>query len=130
MQGFFASMGKPKPKLTQEQLFNQMFHNSQNMRIQQEINNLKQKFFTDAAFRRQLFNNNKELEEMLRQNKTSELHKYVSEIMKKQFEDHRKEQERVMRLRNADPNDMEAQKQIEEEIRKNMIEANMHSAME
>lgn len=36
----------------------------------------------------------------------------------------RDEQERVMKLRNADPNDVEAQKLIEEEIKKSMIEQN------
>ena len=35
-----------------------------------------------------------------------------------------------MRLRNADPNDMEAQKAIEEEIRKNMIQQNYETALE
>lgn len=36
----------------------------------------------------------------------------------------------MLRLQNADPNDAEAQKQIEEEIRKNLIERNYQSAME
>ena len=35
-----------------------------------------------------------------------------------------------MRLRNADPNDADAQKMIEEEIRKHTIEANLQNAME
>jgi hypothetical protein len=30
----------------------------------------------------------------------------------------------MLKLHNADPNDVEAQKQIEEEIRKNVIESN------
>ena len=36
----------------------------------------------------------------------------------------RTEQERIMKLRNADPNDVDAQKMIEEEIKKSMIEQN------
>lgn len=50
-----------------------------------------------------------------------ECEKMVGDRLKEQMEKNRKEQERIMRLRNADPNDMEAQKAIEEEIRKNMI---------
>jgi len=107
-----------------------MFHNSQNMRVQQEIQLLKQKFMTDPDFRKQLFASNPDLEKLLRENKDSELRKYISDKLKVQFEANRKEQERKMRLMNADPNDAEAQKQIEEEIRKNMIEANMSNAME
>jgi hypothetical protein len=44
----------------------------------------------------------------------------MKEILSKK----RVEQERVMKLRNADPNDIEAQKMIEEEIKKSMIEQN------
>ena len=36
----------------------------------------------------------------------------------------KKEMERQSRLMNADPNDAEAQKEIEEEIRRNMVEQN------
>lgn len=50
-----------------------------------------------------------------------ELEKVVGARLKEMMEKHRKEQERIMRLRNADPNDAEAQKEIEEEIRKAMI---------
>jgi hypothetical protein len=44
----------------------------------------------------------------------------MKEILSKK----RVEQERIMKLRNADPNDIEAQKMIEEEIKKSMIEQN------
>lgn len=46
------------------------------------------------------------------------------------MEKQRADQERMMKLRNADPNDIEAQKQIEEEIRKGLIEANYQNALE
>ncbi len=36
----------------------------------------------------------------------------------------------MLKLQNADPNDVEAQKQIEEEIRKGLIEANYQTALE
>jgi hypothetical protein len=36
----------------------------------------------------------------------------------------------MMKLMNADPNDAEAQKQIEEEIRKGLIESNYKNALE
>lgn len=42
----------------------------------------------------------------------------------------KEEQERLFRLQNAAPDDVEAQKQIEELIRKNMIEDNYQSAIE
>lgn len=40
------------------------------------------------------------------------------------------EQERQIKLRNADPNDVDAQKMIEDEIRKQMIQTDYEQAME
>ena len=42
--------------------------------------------------------------------------------MKEIFDKQRAEQTRLAKLQNADPNDIEAQKMIEEEIRRNMVE--------
>lgn len=42
----------------------------------------------------------------------------------------REQRERLFRLQNADPNDEEAQRQIEEEIRKSVIENNYQTALE
>ena len=42
--------------------------------------------------------------------------------MKEIFDKQRAEQTRLAKLQNADPNDVEAQKMIEEEIRRNMVE--------
>ena len=42
--------------------------------------------------------------------------------MKEIFDKQRAEQTRLAKLQNADPNDVEAQKLIEEEIRKHMVE--------
>jgi hypothetical protein len=52
------------------------------------------------------------------------LQKVVGQRLKALMEKQRAEKERMLRLQNADPNDAEAQKQIEEEIRKGMIESN------
>lgn len=46
------------------------------------------------------------------------------------MEHKRKEMEKMQRLLNADPNDLEAQKEIEEEIRKQMVEENYQLAQE
>ena len=46
------------------------------------------------------------------------IEKLIGETLKQQMEKRKKEQERMARLMNADPNDEEAQKMIEEEIRK------------
>jgi DNA damage-inducible protein 1 len=46
------------------------------------------------------------------------------------MEAQRKEQERRIKLMNADPNDEEAQKEIEEMIRKEMVNQNYLTAQE
>ena len=50
--------------------------------------------------------------------------------MKKQLEHKRKEMEKQKRLMNADPNDEAAQKEIEEEIRREMVNQNYEFAQE
>ena len=42
----------------------------------------------------------------------------------------KKEMERMNRLMTADPNDIEAQKEIEEEIRRQLVEENLQMAQE
>jgi hypothetical protein len=42
----------------------------------------------------------------------------------------RKEMEKMNRLMSADPNDIEAQKEIEEEIRRGLVEENYQLAQE
>jgi hypothetical protein len=44
------------------------------------------------------------------------------------MEGQKKEQERMAKLMNADPNDAEAQKAIEEEIRKGLVKSNYDTA--
>lgn len=58
------------------------------------------------------------------------LEKIVGERLKAMMEKEKAERERIFKLQNADPNDAEAQKQIEEEIRKGLIESNYQTALE
>ena len=51
----------------------------------------------------------------------NKIEKIIGERLKEQFDKKKQEQERIARLRNADPNDVEAQKMIEEEIKKDMV---------
>lgn len=62
-----------------------------------------------------------ELYKALEEGNDNELFKIIGDRMKEQMLKNRKEQERKLKLLNADPNDAEAQKQIEEEIRKAAI---------
>ena len=54
----------------------------------------------------------------------------VGKRLKEQMERKRTEMARLNKLMNADPNDIEAQKQIEEEIRKGMVDQNYQLAQE
>jgi DNA damage-inducible protein 1 len=72
--------------------------------------------------------NNPELGAALEANDTRLIEKIVGEKLKAQFDAQKLEQERVAKLMNADPNDAEAQKQIEEEIRKSLIQKNYMTA--
>lgn len=87
---------------------------------------------SDPHFRTRLEQNDPALAKALRERNggTSEVEKVIRDRMKEMMEKKRAEQERIMRLKNADPNDVEAQKMIEEEIKKSMIEQNYQKAME
>ena len=63
-------------------------------------------------------------------NDTNKLEKIIGERLKAHFEAKKKEQERMAKMMNADPNDQEAQKLIEEQIKKDMIEKNYGDAQE
>lgn len=67
-------------------------------------------------------NNNPELAACLEAGDRKKLEKIVGDKLKAQMEEKKKEQERMAKLMNADPNDPEAQKQIEEKIKKDMIQ--------
>lgn len=74
--------------------------------------------------------NNPELGAALESGDQRLLEKIVGEKLKAQMEAQRKEQERMAKLMNADPNDAEAQKAIEEEIRKGLVKSNYDTAQE
>ena len=65
-----------------------------------------------------------EIYDALASNNQVQLEKVVTQKIKALLEKQKADQERILKLHNADPNDVEAQKQIEEEIRKNVIESN------
>lgn len=83
-----------------------------------------QEWDTNPHFKKRLQENDPELAKALQERKegNKEIENIVKERLKEVMQKKRVEQERVMKLRNADPNDVEAQKLIEEEIRKSMIE--------
>ena len=56
------------------------------------------------------------------------LEKLVGERLKAHFAKQKEEQARLAKLRNADPNDLEAQKEIEEMIAKEMVNKNYQTA--
>lgn len=111
MGAFFSQLNTPKstgPRMNQQQLLNQMFHNVQNERIRREVQQIRDMFATDAAFKMRLTANDPTLAAALEAGNNQETEKIVSERMKEIFEKQRAEQTRLARLRNADPNDAEA----------------------
>lgn len=87
-------------------------------------------FTTDPHFKRQIAAQDKDMSAALISSNPTDLEKLVTLRLKEQMDKQRANQERMLRLQNADPNDAEAQKQIEEEIRKGLIEANYQTALE
>lgn len=107
-----------------------MFHNAQNMRVRQECERIRALFNSDPNFKRQIQVQDKDMAAALVSTNSTDLEKLVGQRLKEQMDKQRANQERILRLQNADPNDVEAQKQIEEEIRKGLIEANYQTALE
>ena len=119
-----------RPRLTQQQLNNQMFHNAQNMRIKSEITRIQQQFASDPHFKTRLAQGDEDLLAALTANNYDQIKRLVTDRLKEVMAKQKAEQERQIRLRNADPNDTEAQKLIEEDIRKQMIQNDYEQAME
>ena len=102
------------PKMNFNQMFNQLYHNQMNQRIKMEVDQIQQIWANDPPQRTFLKNNSPELAAALEKGERKAIEKIVGEKLKIQMEEKKKEQERMARLMNADPNDPEAQKQIEE----------------
>ncbi len=71
-----------------------------------------------------LLNQDPELGNAIAAEDDAKIREIVSKRLKVQMERKKNEMQRMTRLMNADPNDIEAQKEIEEEIRKGMVEQN------
>mmetsp|Transcript_18962 Transcript_18962/g.29089 ORF Transcript_18962/g.29089 Transcript_18962/m.29089 type:complete len:115 (-) Transcript_18962:597-941(-) len=106
------------------QMFNSLFHNQQQRVIRQQVDQIKNLWANDPYMRTTFKARNPPLAEALEKSDFRAVEALVGEQVKKQQEAQKKEQERKARLMNADPNDMEAQKEIEEDIRKDLIEKN------
>ena len=110
MNGFFSALpgSQSRPRLTQQQLLNQMIHNAQNMRVKQEVDKIKQMFANDRDFRTRLERGDTELFSALESANHQQIEKLVTERLKEVMAKQKAEQERQMKMRNADPNDIEA----------------------
>lgn len=85
---------------------------------------------TDPHFKTRLQNSDESLFSALDSDNHRAIEKIVTDRLKEVMNKQKAEQERQIRLRNADPNDVEAQKMIEEEIRKQMIQTDYENAIE
>ena len=86
------------------------------------MDKIRTMYSTDAAFKMRLTANDPTLASALESGNQQQIEKIIKERMEEIFKKQRAEQTRLAKLQNADPNDIEAQKMIEEEIRKNMVE--------
>ncbi len=111
MNNFFAKSGSAgkRARFTQQQLSNQMIHNAQRMRIRQEVSKVKEMWLTDQHFKTRLQSSDQTLAEALASDDDRKLEKIVTDRLKEVMDKQKAEQERQVRLRNADPNDQEAQ---------------------
>ena len=71
-----------------------------------------------------------QLAEALEKGNVNAIEKIVGERLQKQMDERKAEQMRRARLMNADPNDLEAQKEIEEILKKEMVDSNYSLAQE
>ena len=85
-----------------------MFHNLQNERLRQETLKVKQMYAADPGFKYRITQNDPQLAQALESGNNSEVEKIIKERMKVMFDKQRAEQEKLARLQNADPNDIEA----------------------
>jgi hypothetical protein len=89
-----------------------------------EANQLLQMSASDPHFSRRISENNKPLADAIKTGNPEEVAKQLLEIQKIRKENEFKKQQAIMRL-NADPFDVEAQKQIEEMVRMENVNENL-----
>lgn len=124
LSGFFADLKKDIdriPKMNFNQMFNQLFHNQRNDQVKREAAKIKELWANDQHMRTQWKNSDPELAGALEKGDNNLIEKIIGNRLKEHFDKQKKDQERMAKLRNADPNDAEAQKEIEEMIKKEMI---------
>jgi len=124
LNNFFTNLNQDIqriPKLSFNQMFNQLFHNQSNQQVKREAANIKQVWASTPHQKTYLKNNDPELAAALEAGDDNKIEKIIGERLKVQFEKKKAEQEKMAKLRNADPNDEEAQKEIEELIRKELV---------
>ncbi len=112
-------------------LFGSQFSNaSQDLRVKSEISNLKDLYLTNPDQLNYLFSIDNLLAEALVSGNESKLEEIVKGRIKDYDSKKQKEYMEFMQLANSDPNDLEAQKKIEEVIRMKNIDENMNMAHE
>ena len=133
LSGFFTDLKKDIdriPKVNFNQMFNQLFHNQRNEQVKREAAKIKELWANDQHMRTQWKNSDPELAGALDKGDNNLIEKIVGGRLKEHFDKQKTDQERLAKLRNADPNDKEAQKEIEEMIKKEMIQNNYAQAQE
>jgi DNA damage-inducible protein 1 len=133
LNSFFTGMNRQQqqqPRMNQSHLFNSMFHNAQNARIRQEVEKIRALWDQDANFKTRIAQQDPEMALALQSSNQQDLWRVVEGRLQAMMKKEREQRERLFRLQNADPNDAEAQKMIEEEIRKSVIESNYQTALE
>jgi hypothetical protein len=92
--------------------------------IQREAARVKQHYLNNPQELHYILNQDPELGGAIAAEDDPKILEIVGKRLKEQMERKRNEMARLNRLMTADPNDTEIQKEIEEEIRKNMVEQN------
>lgn len=93
-----------------------------------EANQLLQMAASDQHFARRISENNKPLADAISTGNPEEVAKQLLEIQRVRKENERKKQQAIMRL-NADPFDVEAQKEIEEMVRMENVNENLDQVL-
>jgi len=127
-----SNRGNPNlPNNPSSNLFGGMFSNSsQDLRIKSEIANLKDLYMNNPDQLNYLFTVDSVLAEALVSGNDNKLEEIVQGRIKDYDTKKQKEYTEHMQLANSDPNDLEAQKKIEEIIRMKNIDENMNMAHE